>query len=210
MSQCDEQRPECGRCLKSGIQCQGWEKHRNFVGAGSISEAKKQQKINNPEPNGGSPCSDMTRTSSAAPPNPEMPIVVHSALTKAPTMRAQVFAAFIQNYFSSGSISSTTYFDDSIFYSIGGLVQRSQVTERALSAMSCIFLGKVNHNPSMFNHGVYLYQTAIQNISNMLRRGIYTHDLFYTVYLCQEIDVWPFDPFRFYGSRLTLIIASFR
>ncbi|KAJ5613735.1 hypothetical protein N7528_007389 [Penicillium herquei] len=179
---CDEQRPECGRCLKSGIKCQGWEEFRNFVGAGSLIEASRQkQKINTkPQQNRGCQLESWSVQGS------KFPVVVHSA----PAMRAQVFASFIQQFFSSSpsSLATTCNFDGSIFHSIGSLANKSQITERALSAIACISLGKANHNTMIINHGLSLYNAAIRQLANMIQRGVYTNDICYTVFLFQTID----------------------
>lgn len=134
-----------------------------------------------------------------------LPIAVQSAQA----MRDQVFASFMQSFFSTtGCLSSSANFDDSIFHRIGALAQKSQMTDRALSAMSCLFLGKVNHNTSMFNHGLYLYHTAIRQMTNLIRQNTqaYANEILYTVFLFQEIDVRLFldthSPPRLLSSKV--------
>ena len=110
-------------------------------------------------------------------------------------MRNQVLSSFMQSFFpGTRSLSSSPNFDDSIFHSNGALAQKSQMTERALSAMSCLFLGKVNHNTSIFNHGLYLYHTAIQQLTNIMRKDThrYINEILYAVFLFQKIDVCLF------------------
>ncbi|KAJ5088450.1 hypothetical protein N7456_012066 [Penicillium angulare] len=170
---CDEQRPECARCLKSGIKCQGWEEHRNFVGAASMSEARKQKKPS-------------TKTNAMAKIPPLTPLVPVS-VAPAQAMRIQIFGSFNQRFFTSQTSPLVT-FDTFLINSIGNLPRKSLMTEKAVSAISCLFLGKTNSDPAVFNHGLFLYNSAIRQMSNMINRGIYSNELVYAALIFVEIN----------------------
>ncbi|KAJ6007661.1 hypothetical protein N7540_011637 [Penicillium herquei] len=174
---CDEQRPECGNCIKRGLKCQGWDRYRHFIGAPSAYEAKVQQATS-------SSASTVDSAALARSQYPILPVTVHSA----ETMRLQIFASFYQRYFFSESFHSTTSSDSFVMSRIAGLAQKSQMVDRAMSAISCLFLGKMNRDATVLNHGIYLYNSAMRQISSMIQRGIYSDELLYITIICVEIN----------------------
>ncbi|KAJ5721257.1 uncharacterized protein N7483_009191 [Penicillium malachiteum] len=70
-----------------------------------------------------------------------------------------------------------------------GLSKKSIMLEKALAAVSCIYLGKITNNDSVLRHGVTLYNQAIRILANMLRRGLVTDDVLYTTVVFQVLEV---------------------
>ena len=184
LRQCDEQRPECGRCLKRGLKCQGWDDYRHFIGAPSIKEAKKQK----------SPTIPVNSTAPAR--CSRIPALVDPGQAT----RAQVFGCFIERYIPSDTLSSTVCFDNLVLCSIQSLPQKSRMTEIALSAISCLFLGKATQKTPIFNHGLSLYNSAMRQMSNMLQQGTYTNELFYITFIFQELNVRISEPIISFGD----------
>lgn len=80
------------------------------------------------------------------------------------------------------------------------------MVDRAVSAISCLFLGKTNRDTPIFQHGVQLYNSAMRQVSNMIRQGILTNEILYTVAIFQEINVWMIG-ISLHSFRLTYIIS---
>ncbi|KAJ5377101.1 hypothetical protein N7509_013987 [Penicillium cosmopolitanum] len=159
---CDERRPECERCVKRRIKCQGWKSHSNEIGAPSIVEFKRQKSL----------------TIAVKPTGPAQYPILPVTVYPEPAMRDQVFASFIQRYFPSKNSPSTLRSEEFL----GSMV------DRAVSAISCLFLGKTNRDTPIFQHGVQLYNSAMRQVSNMIRQGILTNEILYTVAIFQEIN----------------------
>lgn len=178
--QCDEQRPECGRCIKRGLKCQGWEAFRNFIDGTSIQEAKSTMERRHPT---------ILRTSTSTGQYSKVPALVHSGQIT----RQKVFGSFIERYTPSETLYSKVCFDNHVLSSIQNLPQKSWVIEVALSAISCVFLGRATKDPGISHHGLTLYNSAIRQVTNMLQRGIYTKELFYITFIFQELNVRTFE-----------------
>lgn len=61
--------------------------------------------------------------------------------------------------------------------------------EKAISAISCIFLGKMDRNDNLLRHGLGLYNNAIKHMSTTLKRKAYSEDVLYTSMIFQELEV---------------------
>jgi hypothetical protein len=61
--------------------------------------------------------------------------------------------------------------------------------EMALSALACIFLGKIRHNEQFFQHGLQLYNRAIRHMSNIISGNVYNNDMVYTSVVFQQLQV---------------------
>ena len=116
---------------------------------------------------------------------PKVSTLVHPA----PVTRQKVFGSFLESYISTDTLHSTVCFDNHILCSIQNVPQKSWALEVALSAISCIFLGRATKDPAISHHGLSLYNSAIRQVTNMLQRGIYSKELFYITYLFQELNV---------------------
>ncbi|KAJ5390076.1 uncharacterized protein N7496_001144 [Penicillium cataractarum] len=105
-----------------------------------------------------------------------------------PAMRDQVFASFIQRYFPTQNSPSTLRAEEFLVCNIGCLPQKGGMVDRAVSAISCLFLGKTNRDAPIFQHGVQLFNGAMRQVSNMIRRGSLTNETLYAVAIFQEIN----------------------
>lgn len=61
--------------------------------------------------------------------------------------------------------------------------------DQAISAISCVFLGKLDSDARMLQHGVQLYGSAIWYMSRHLERRIYNCELLYVSVIFQELEV---------------------
>ncbi|KAJ5683638.1 hypothetical protein N7462_006803 [Penicillium macrosclerotiorum] len=118
-----------------------------------------------------------------------LPAAVHVAQA----IRIQIFSSFIQRYYTSEASPSSTCFDKVLVCQIGNLPQKSSMTDRAVLAISCLFLGKTNNDTLVLNHGLYLYNTVIRQMTNMIHRGAYSNELLYIAMIFCEINVQFFD-----------------
>ena len=112
-------------------------------------------------------------------------------------MRNQIFSSFLSECFPSNSeCASDINLTRFILSGLSLLPQKSSMLEMALSALSCIFLGKIRHNEPLFQHGLQLYNRGIRHMSNILGGKMYNDDMVYTSVVFQQIQV---------GSLLSLL-----
>ncbi|KAK5796020.1 hypothetical protein VI817_005305 [Penicillium citrinum] len=104
-------------------------------------------------------------------------------------MRDQVFAAYIDGYFPTQMDVSGV---DLWRYLVQGFLRlpyKSEMLDKTLSSISCLYLGKVYHDTHMFKYGLQLYNGAIRLMSNMISRDNFNEDIVYTAVIFQEIEV---------------------
>jgi hypothetical protein len=61
--------------------------------------------------------------------------------------------------------------------------------EKACSALSCVFLGKLHQDKPILRYGLCLYNQAIQDMSKGLGRKAYSDGIVYTCTLFGQIEV---------------------
>jgi hypothetical protein len=61
--------------------------------------------------------------------------------------------------------------------------------ERAISAVSCLYMGKMNKDDHMYNYGLDLYGTAIRSVKNNIYRNAWNAEIVYTAVIFQELEV---------------------
>jgi hypothetical protein len=61
--------------------------------------------------------------------------------------------------------------------------------ERAISAVSCLYMGKMNNDDHMYNYGLDLYGTAIRSVKNNIYRNAWNAEIVYTAVIFQELEV---------------------
>ncbi|KAJ5100123.1 hypothetical protein N7532_007124 [Penicillium argentinense] len=170
---CDRQEPGCGQCIKRGVNCGGYSGMRIF-----IHEAPRMR-INS----GAKAHTQINRETQAQ-------IVNRNGLQSldcGPAMREQVFSSYVDIFFPTQAFSSV----DLWYYlisSISALPQKSIMLEYAISAIACIYWGKLNHDKRVFQHGIQLYNVAIRHVSNMITRDAYCDDIIYATVIFQEIE----------------------
>lgn len=78
---------------------------------------------------------------------------------------------------------------ESLFMGIVALPTKTLMLEQAISAVSCVYLGKVDNNDTMLQYGLQLYNSSIRHMSRLLTRESCGADLAYTSMIFQEIEV---------------------
>ncbi|KAJ5716309.1 hypothetical protein N7493_008220 [Penicillium malachiteum] len=61
--------------------------------------------------------------------------------------------------------------------------------EKAISALSCIYLGKIKGDDPILRYGVELYNEGIRLLANKLRRGTLDDDVLYTTVIFQVLEI---------------------
>lgn len=128
-------------------------------------------------------------------------------------MRSQIFSSFLSEcYPCNVECASDINMSQFILSGISVLPQRSPMLELALSALSCVFLGKTHHDGQFLQHGLQLYNRAICYMSNVISRNVYTDDMVYTSVVFQQLQVRTLPLFLFsckgcssQGPRLTIV-----
>lgn len=69
------------------------------------------------------------------------------------------------------------------------LPQKSLMLQKATSALSCVFLGKIHRDQPVLQYGIGLYNEAIHEMSKTLNRKDYNPDMIYTCALFEQIEV---------------------
>jgi hypothetical protein len=69
------------------------------------------------------------------------------------------------------------------------LPKKTHMLDTAITAISCVYLGKIKNDGRVFGHGLQLYNRAIQDMSSMICQNVYTDDIIYTSVIFQEIEV---------------------
>jgi hypothetical protein len=79
--------------------------------------------------------------------------------------------------------------------------------DKALSALLCVFLGKIRHDEQFLQHVVQLYNHAIQCMSKAIRRNAYADDIVYTGVIFQQIQVRSLSIFFFSIPKAAILIT---
>jgi hypothetical protein len=108
---------------------------------------------------------------------------------------SQLFASYLNDYFPRKA-RPTCPLDMSyvIISGIYTLPQKSLMLEKASSALSCVFLGKLHQDKPLLQYGLWLYNQAIQDMSRALSRKPYNDDIVYTCTLFGQIEVSSVPP----------------
>jgi hypothetical protein len=104
--------------------------------------------------------------------------------------REQIVASYINVYFPddiTGTIDLDPWYI--LLSGISAIPNKPVMLEKAMAATSCIYLGKLNKDTRMLNHGLQLYNGAIHHVSQELSRNRYTDELFFTIGIFQILVV---------------------
>lgn len=104
-------------------------------------------------------------------------------------MRAQMFSSFIQLHFSADNPPSNVNLQQFLHSSIYHLPRKDEVLDKALAAMSCLYLGRINNDTRVFFHGIQLYNDAIGILAKLIHRNTYTDAILYAAFIFQELAV---------------------
>lgn len=66
---------------------------------------------------------------------------------------------------------------------------KTEMLQRALAAVSCIYLGRTKHDDPLLQAGVQHYEIAIRHMSSMLSRMVQLDDMVYTTVVFQVLQV---------------------
>lgn len=113
------------------------------------------------------------------------------AIDAASINRDQIFSVFLDNYFPtvySGSPHGVELWH-SLVEGFFLLPKKTHMLDTAITALSCVYLGKIKNDGRVFGHGLQLYTQAIQDMSSMICQNIYTDDIICTSVIFQEIEV---------------------
>lgn len=108
-------------------------------------------------------------------------------------VRNQMFSSFFNIYFPNNSCASSNV--DLWNYVVTGVSAQPTKTlmlEKAISALSCLHIGKAYRNKSIFNYGLELYNGSIRHMAEMIGRGRFHEDIIYTGVIFQDIEVRSF------------------
>jgi hypothetical protein len=76
-----------------------------------------------------------------------------------------------------------------LFTSWVTLPNKSELLDRALSALACTCLGKTNQDRGLYHHGLLQYNKAIRLQSVMINRGLCTEEMLYSALVFVETEV---------------------
>ncbi|OJJ45127.1 hypothetical protein ASPZODRAFT_27137 [Penicilliopsis zonata CBS 506.65] len=189
---CDLQTPQCGQCMRKGEKCPGYRDEWELVFRDQTTRTIKQHKAKTARKMG----SISHSTPSACNLNAGAGVDLHSlghqqllppAVTTSPMMRHQVFSSYLDGYFPNETGSSI----DKLRFIISGisaLPRKNIMLEKALSALPCVFLGKIHSDNHLLQHGLQLYNSAIQYMLYFISRKAYTDDIIYTCVIFLQIQ----------------------
>lgn len=110
-----------------------------------------------------------------------------------PAMRMQLSSSFMSSYFPLEEERRVETIGINVFYYLTSntiqLPNHSEMLEKAIGAISCMYLGKVNNDPPMVQKSIGLYNQAISGLVSRIQRGCLSDDVFYTVILFQAYEV---------------------
>lgn len=103
---------------------------------------------------------------------------------------SQVFSSYLDDFFprmvKPACVVNLTY---PIISTIYMLPQKSLMLQKATSALSCVFLGKLHRDKPVLQYGLSLYNEAIYEMSKRISRRDYSAELIYTCVLFEQIEV---------------------
>ncbi|KAJ5151220.1 uncharacterized protein N7482_010472 [Penicillium canariense] len=176
---CDRRVPECARCIKYGVKCEGYEGGRIFLYDASVKPRIARAKVAAQK---SEPHSKFVNRTWAS--------YLPQAVTTAPARRAQVFSSYIHVFFPSDTKTTASDVDGwySLISGFASLPSKTKMLENALSAIACCYLGKLRRDDPVFRHGLQLYNAAIRDMSSMINKDDYCDDIIYTTVIFQEIE----------------------
>ncbi|KAJ5112807.1 hypothetical protein N7532_000852 [Penicillium argentinense] len=189
---CDLTRPECTRCIKRGLSCPGYEKTLVFVHQTAVSRQETGHAIR-----------DRSTGRSHA-------VAMSRPVRAGPEIRTQLFSLFLGGYFpldrnAPANVDQThwLFLNSSVLLEkTGGNPDRFGISESALAALSCTYLGRHNRDDRMARYGVQLYKNTLQLLSRVSHQSIPIHDLVCAGFILKILeshyfphgfDVWASD-----------------
>lgn len=177
---CDETYPECGQCTSTKRKCDGY---TQLPDKRTKAWRELKQGINTVDIVGQLQPSRIGRQYIYVDPG--------RTISSGPVFRDQLKSSFLHLHFPVNTRRPSFNVDlfQPLFTDIAALPRKTLMLEQAISAVSCVFLGKVDGNDNMLRHGLQLYNSSIRHMSRILSRDAYSADLVYTSMIFQEIEV---------------------
>lgn len=179
ITQCDLQRPGCARCIKRGLACPGYINGRMFI------HRQAAQSIEN---SGG--LQNSPQTTQLQPFSRDRVTFLPQFIRDAPHIRTQLSSALFHAYTPLDPTRTSGV--DTWLYLLSNflaLTIKSEMLERAISALSCIYAGKVSGDHHLIRHGVQQYNLSIRLMHGMLQRNIRSPDVLYATVIFQVLEV---------------------
>lgn len=181
IAQCDQQKPQCGKCSKRGLTCPGYR--------GKLFFQHVFTQTGNPEDGPGEIQSGLEVDLS-----PE--VALPPTINAAPQIRQQISSSYMDSWFPSTNLPEP---GTDIYYPVGDwnwlftnflqLSSNSPMLEEAVVAVSSISLGKMNRDDSLVHRGVASYNQSIRLMSNMIQQNMLTEELLFATVTFQMIEV---------------------
>jgi hypothetical protein len=222
--QCDKKLPHCGQCIRARDKCLGYRDEWALVFRDKTERTIKRVKEKNAKKAASTDADysalfarglnssvdqiDVNYFPKLQYFNQSQPLALLQSykllqtIASGPMMRDQVFSLYLSGYFPQ-KMERTCDIDMSQFILSGiyALPQKSPMLERACSALSCVFLGKIYHNQQILQHGLRLYNQAIRQVAYAISRNAYNDDIVYTCVIFQQIQVRSLFVMVFKGAN---------
>jgi hypothetical protein len=210
--QCDKKLPHCGQCIRTRTKCLGYRDEWALVFRDQTERTIKRAKEKNAKSAASTDADystlfarDLNSSVDQIDVNyflefqyfnqPQSLVLSQSSnplqnIVSGPMMRDQFLSFYLSNYFPQ-KMEQACNIDMSQFVISGiyALPQKSPMLEKACSALSCVFLGKIHHHQQILQHGLRLYTHAIRQLGNAMSRNAFTDDIVYTCVIFQQIQV---------------------
>ena len=176
--QCDLQKPECARCIKRGLSCPGYNRDRVFIHHTSVLP------VGPFDPNNPGFQLALFRQSQVT----ALPQFIQAG----PQIRTQLSCEILDAYLPLEPAGTCGV--DAWLYLIPNflaLPNRSEMLERAISALSCIYVGKKHSDTRLLHQGVLCYTVSIRLMRKMLCRNTRIPDVLYATVIYQVFEVIP-------------------
>ncbi|CAI7666144.1 unnamed protein product [Penicillium pancosmium] len=110
-------------------------------------------------------------------------------INSVPEIREQLFATFMGAYFPA-CMDGDTHVDSwrYLISSFQVLPHKTMMLQRALSAICCVYIGRINDDERLSHHGIQLYNSSMRSMSKMLCTKTHSEDSLYATVIFQMIE----------------------
>lgn len=153
----DEGKPECERCAKAGIQCEGYPSRLQWINEGPRL-AKEDQSASKEGALQLSPKPPTTSTTDPPPAGPSLP-------TNTPPLRDEMLSTYLYEHFRDnlGGYTYGSWIKDTLKEA------RDSSAQLALHALAAVFFATQNHNDhAAMQHAGTLYGRALRTLNQSL------------------------------------------
>ncbi|KAJ5172225.1 hypothetical protein N7492_004818 [Penicillium capsulatum] len=176
MIQCDEQQPECAACVKRGIKCGRPDQLRILFHQSDLSGDAKSKPAK-----GSSNQVQFAKRPRA--------LVWQESVDSTFVYRAQLFGQYMDCYFPiqlAGALGNDPLHH--LLRNFTYLPNKTKMLEHAISAASCVFMGKIRHDTTLLQEGLLLYNSAVRHMSQTINQKGYCDELVYAAAIFLAIE----------------------